>query len=275
MDGLEFLHSLGFRAKIPPLIREQQDYLAGTDQERAYVLHQLFLDPEVAAIMAVRGGFGSLRILPLLDMDLIRQHPKIVVGFSDITVLLSAITGLCRMVTFHGPMLTTLAKCDADSRTALINALTGPEPIVYQLRGLEILRSGMATGRLLGGNLTNLVHLIATPYEISWQDAILFLEDIGEAPYRLDRMLTHLAAAGRLAGLRGLILGSFTDCGDKERLWERALELIGDQGIPVWANFPAGHGTGNQVLPLGLEVEMDSNQGRLRFLSPGVRWSVI
>lgn len=271
-SGVEILSRLGFKVKIPPQILERDGYLAGEDPRRAATLHELFVDQEVKAIMAVRGGYGCLRLLPFLDKDLIRSHPKIVIGFSDITVLLTVLLKACRLVTFHGPALTTLSKTDEASLASFFEVLTNPSPFTFRSHDLQVLRpgSGRARGPLLGGNLTNLIHLLATPYELDWRNAILFIEDVGEAPYRLDRALTHLAAAGKLHGLAGLLLGSFANCGDVELTWKRVLELVGDYDFPVWANFPTGHEAGNYLLPLGVEAEMDGQDGSLRILEPCV-----
>ena len=264
--GLKILHELGFKTRYQNDILRHHDYLAGTDQERLAELHELWRDPEVKAILAVRGGYGCLRLLPGLDFALIRQQPKILIGFSDLTVLLSAIRQQTGLITFHGPMLTTLPRSDRDSREAFFNLLTGrPRPEI-KIKRLEILKSGQARGRLLPGNLTSLVDLIGTPWEPDWRDTIVVLEDIGEAPYRIDRLLTHLRAAGRLEQIAGLILGDFDQCGDVELIWQRTLELLTHQPIPVWANFPCGHGSRNQILPVGAEAYFDSSASSLTIL---------
>ncbi len=266
--GLKILADLGFKTRYRSDILRHDDYLAGTDQERLAELHELWRDPEVQAILAVRGGYGCLRLLPDLDFALIRQQPKILIGFSDLTVLLSAIRQKTGLITFHGPMLTTLARSDRDSQEAFFDLLTGRTRPEIKSKGLEILRGGQAQGNLLPGNLTSLVHLLGTPWEPQWRDAILVLEDIGEAPYRIDRLLTHLWAAGRLEQIAGLILGDFDQCGEKEIIWQRALDLLAHHPIPIWANFPCGHGSRNRILPLGAEVQLDSAAGRLVFPQP-------
>lgn len=269
--GVKLLSEMGFQIKFDKDIAKRNNgYLSASDEQRASEFHDLWRDPEVNGILAVRGGYGSLRMLPYLDMNLIRQFPKIFVGFSDISVLLTAILKNTGLVTFHGPMLTTLDKIDKFSIEAFINTLSGKQPDTIKPKGLEILISGNAQGKLLGGNLTNLAHLVATPYEVSWEDTILFLEDVGEDPYRVDRMLTHLKEAGRLDNISGLILGSFKNCGDVEQIWHRSIELLGDKKIPIWANFPAGHGAKNYILPLGIEAEIDSQTGKLYFSEPSL-----
>ncbi len=263
--GVRLLQEMGFKVKFNRNITRRDNYLAGADQVRVVEFHDLWRDPEVKVVLAARGGYGSLRMLPHLDMNLIRKHPKIFVGFSDITVLLTAIYKKTGLVTFHGPMVSTLAKIDKLYLEAFFEILTGRQPENFKPKDLEILRAGNAKGRLVGGNLTNLAHLVATPHELDWQGAVLFLEDVGEDTYRIDRMLTHLHAAGRLQHISGLILGHFTECGDQEKIWSRALELLADSSIPIWANFPCGHGPQNHILPLGIEAKMDSNAGKLHF----------
>lgn len=266
--GLKILTDLGFKTRYQNNILRHNSYLAGTDQERLTELHELWRDPEVKAIMAVRGGYGCLRLLPELDFALIRRQPKMLMGFSDLTTLLTAISRQTGLITFHGPMLTTLPRSDQDSREAFFNLLTGRATPKLKVKGLEILKSGQKSGRLLPGNLTSLVHLLGTPWEPEWRDAILVLEDIGEAPYRIDRMLTHLAAAGRLEQIAGLILGDFDQCGEVEPIWERAIELLTHRDIPIWANFPCGHGARNLSLPVGAEAQLDSSSGSMIFPQP-------
>lgn len=266
--GLKILTGLGFKTRYRADILQHNGYLAGTDQERLAELHELWRDPEVQAILAVRGGYGCLRLLPDLDFALIREHPKMLIGFSDLTVLLSAIRQQTGLITFHGPMLTTLAKSDRDSQEAFFNLLTGRSIPELKVKGLEILKGGQARGNLLPGNLTSLVHLLGTPWEPDWRDAILVLEDIGEAPYRIDRLLTHLWAAGRLEQIAGLILGDFDQCGEREAIWQRALDLLAHHPIPIWANFPCGHGSRNRILPVGVETQLDSSTGSLSILEP-------
>ena len=264
--GLKILTDLGFKTRYRNDILRHNDFLAGTDQERLAELHELWRDPEVKAILAVRGGYGCLRLLPDLDFSLIREQPKMLIGFSDLTVLLSAIQQKTGLITFHGPMLSTLARSDRDSQEAFFDLLTGRPRPENKIKGLEILKGGQTSGRLLPGNLTSLVHLLGTPFEPEWRDTILVLEDIGEAPYRIDRLLTHLWAAGRLERITGLILGDFDQCGERETIWQRVLDLLAHRTIPIWANFPCGHGSRNLILPVGAEARLDSTAGRLSLL---------
>ncbi|MBU0483845.1 MAG: LD-carboxypeptidase [Proteobacteria bacterium] len=273
--GAKILAEMGFRIKSSRNLRATDHYLAGSDQQRATDFCDLWQDPKVKAIMAVRGGYGSIRMLPMVKMDLVRQNPKIFIGFSDVSVLLNNIFTATGVITFHGPMLTTLPRSDQDSLQSLFDLLTRPPLTKIKPSKLEIITPGKAQGILLGGNLTTLSQLLATPYEQPWQDIILFIEDVGEAPYRIDRMLTQLKESGRLDKLSGLIMGSFYDGGnsardDTELIWQRAKELSEDK-FPVWANFPIGHTARNQIIPIGIRAEMDSDHRTLHFKEPATR----
>jgi len=213
-----------------------------------------------------------MRMLDLIDMKQIRKNPKILIGFSDLTVLLAAIYKETGLVSYHGPVVTTLASINKQSQTSFFNVLKGNAPDQIKPSRVKILKEGRTKGILLGGNLTTLVHMIATPYEIPWSDAILFIEDIGESPYRLDRLLTHLSRANRLQKIQGLILGTFSDDEKKEKghmkktVQNRVLDLLAGLDIPIWSDFPVGHGRRNLTLPVGVEAMMDSDAGLLRFL---------
>lgn len=267
--GIQWLKDAGLRVVCPTDIRRRQNYLAGTDDRRLKELHSCFSDENIKAIMAVRGGFGSARLLPLLDFELLKKNPKILLGFSDLTALLNAISSRTGLITWHGPMLSTIIRAGRPALDNCLMALTPRQPAPLKVKGLEILRPGQGAGRLMGGNLTTLVHLLATPYEPDWRQTILFIEDINEPAYRVDRLLTHLHQAGRLEQAAGLILGGFLNndlrsLADIELIWQRALELTGDR-VPVWANFPVSHGADNVMLPVGASVLMDSGAGVLRF----------
>lgn len=263
-SGVKLLKELGFDLRLQRgLEARNHGYLAGHDDERAKEIMDLWRDPEVKGLVAARGGYGCLRLLDLLDFGLIAAMPKRLIGFSDLTTLHAAILKKTNQLSLHGPMVATLAKSDQASVDSFVQALTNRLAEAIKPAGLEILRGENATGPLIGGNLTNLAHLIATPWEPEWQGAILLLEDIGEAPYRIDRLLHHLKSSGRLDQVAGLVLGTFTDCGDAETIWNLALDLTKDRRIPVWANFPSGHDNRNLTLPLGADVTLDSNKGTL------------
>jgi muramoyltetrapeptide carboxypeptidase len=271
-SGLRILEKNGFRVKYNPALLNARGYLAGSDEERAIEFNKLWSEPEIKALVAARGGYGCMRMLDLIDMTLIRKNPKILIGFSDLTVLLAAIYKKTRLVTYHGPVVTTLASINKQSQTSFFNILQGKVPALIKSPSIKILKKGTAKGILLGGNLTTLAHMIGTPYEFAWDNAILFMEDIGETPYRLDRFLTHLDLANRLQKIQGLILGSFSDDNRKKnRAMQRAVhkrvaELLQETDIPIWANFPVGHANQNLTLPFGAEVEMDSSKNMLKFI---------
>jgi len=270
--GIRLLEDMGFRVKSFRQPGSNNEYLAATDQERVNELHRLWADDEVHALMAIRGGYGCLRMVQSLDMDLPAMTPKMLIGFSDITVLLNAVCQQAAIMTIHGPVVSSLVRSDHESRQAFFSLLTG-HLTEYHLSGrLETIKDGTARGILRGGNLTTLVHMIGTPWEIPWQNSLLVLEDTGEAMYRLDRMLTQLYHGGKLQRLAGLILGTFDTRIDEDRaeirlheqLFNRVLELTTEFDYPVWGKFPIGHGQQNTSLPLGMEATMDSAAGRLR-----------
>ncbi|NOQ45554.1 MAG: LD-carboxypeptidase [Desulfobulbaceae bacterium] len=270
--GIRVLRDAGFLVEMFEQPQSVDGYLAAPDDERVRNMHTLWADDRVKALMVIRGGFGCLRLVDKLDMELFHSRPKFLIGFSDVTVLHSGIRQYAGLVTIHGPMLTTLGMADQQSVHYFFSVITGRWEEYAQLRNLEILQGGTGRGVLAGGNLTTLVHLIGTPWEIPWEDSILVLEDTGESMYRLDRMLTQLACSGKLDRLRGLILGGF-DNGNEDRLenlrlqeqvWERVLELLPHAPYPIWANFPVGHGRQNLALPMGIEATMDGRAGVLR-----------
>jgi muramoyltetrapeptide carboxypeptidase len=267
--GLALLESFGFRVKIDIGVTCKAGYLSGTDAQRTSCFQDAWSDPNIKAIVAARGGFGSMRMLSSIDMALLRNNPKRLIGFSDLTCLLTAMLAGTNLVGFHGPMVATLAKSDQSSIESFFAALTEKWPQPLHLPEVEIIKSGKAAGRLLGGNLTTLAHLIGTRFEPPWRNTILFLEDVGEALYRVDRLLTHLKEAGCLGGISGLILGSFEKCGDYDLIISRAGELLYDLNIPIWANFPVGHGECNRTLPVGIHAVMDSESRRILYNNSG------
>ncbi len=261
--GRRILHQMGFSTVCRPDLPAPGHYLAAQDEERAAELMEMWRDPTVRALIAARGGYGCLRLLPLLDFDLLRRQPKLLIGFSDITILHSIIQQRCGLVSLHGPVVASLADEDTDGLRHFHATLTRSAPPPIRVNNLRVLRAGTARGVLLGGNLASICSLIGTPFEPDFHNAILLLEDVGESDYRLDRLLTQLHLAGKLAEPSGVILGSFTEGGDPQTAWSRVLECTAD--VPVWANFPVGHSRRNLSLPLGLPVVMDSATATLLF----------
>jgi muramoyltetrapeptide carboxypeptidase len=266
--GLERLEELGFRVRTPRRIFQQEDYLAGSDENRALTLNRLLADPEVKAVMAARGGYGSMRILDRIDLAAVRAHPKIIIGFSDITALLLGLVKRTGLVCFHGPVVTSLADVDVESVRHLERLLTGQQVFPLPLDKDRILRPGRAVGPLLGGNLTLLVHLLATGWKPELTGAILFLEDTGEAPYRLDRMLVALKMSGVLERCAGVLLGHFEDCGTEDEIRSVLGRTLGDFPGPVAAGFPAGHGVTNLTLPVGPRAVLDTDNHLLDMIEP-------
>ncbi len=272
--GVKILTDTGFKIKTTGnYLSKNNEYLAATDSERAKNLLSLWEDDEVKAIMAIRGGFGSIRLMPFLDFSIIKQNPKLLIGFSDVTALLSALMKQANIISCHGPVVTSLCKNNQESLASFFSFITGAQQETFKPNDLEILRAAETTsGTLAGGNLTTLMHLIETPWDFSCENTVLFLEDTNELPYKLDRMLTHLAYTGRLSKLKGLILGSFDNGWEdrlqairmQEQLWTRVLELCSQSTYPIWGNFPVGHLEKNITLPIGMTVSMDSSAGSLK-----------
>ena len=253
--------------------------VGATSAERAADINAAFADPEVKGIFCLRGGYGSCRILPLLDYAAIRANPKVFLGYSDITALHLALNRYAGFVTFHGPMLVSdlAAGKQEPTESALFAMLEGrlgrgallTQPAAYPLATLN---GGSASGRLTGGNLSMLCATLDTPYEIDTRGTILFIEDINEAPYQIDRMLTQLRLSGKLNRLRGVLLGEFTDIGNDAaggQINEAILlplfrEIFLPLGVPVLSGWRSGHGDPNLTLPLGARVTLDADHQQIR-----------
>jgi len=264
--GLAILRGFGLVPVLSDVLLERQRYLAGGDEQRAAALMKAFVDPSVAGIVCARGGYGAMRILPHLDFAIITAHPKRLVGFSDISALLSAVGARAGLVCFHGPTLASLAAADGVTRTGLKRMLCDRPALNLSLRQGRVLVEGIAEGRLCGGNLTTLCHLVGTPFAPGFAGGILVLEDRGEAPYRIDRMLTQLRLAGVLEGVRAVVLGDFSDCGPVRGLRPVFEDRLGDLGVPVISGLKAGHGQRNFTLPLGLTARLDTGQKTLKVM---------
>jgi muramoyltetrapeptide carboxypeptidase len=275
-DGLSVLEQMGFVLQFPENLWPGQGYLADTDRRRAEEFNQAFMDEKVKAVFALRGGYGCLRMLAGIDLDLVRQRPKLLVGFSDITLLHNHLLAATGLISLHGPVLTTLSTSTPATLDRLYRCLGESWQGTSRFPRIEILRGGPEVrGTLVGGNLSSLVTLLGTSFDFSWQDHIVFLEDTNEPIYRLDRMLTQLALAGKFTGLAGILLGDFSlsdPQGDaetlrrKEWLWERVLDLTASSSVPVWAELPAGHCRENLTLPIGASTAMNSSRATLSFM---------
>lgn len=286
------LEQLGFKTRLAPNVHKRLGFLAGTDRERAADLMRMFTDRRVAAVICVRGGYGTARLLPLLDYRVIRAHAKILVGYSDITSLHCAFLTQANLITFHGPMLNSdFAEKDMPEfavqsflRTLAPDATPAAQREVsiaagYTGKTVKVLRPGIARGQLVGGNLTLLVTTIGTPWQPPFKGRILFLEDLGEEPYRMDRMLTHLLNCGLLQQVAGIAIGINKDCADpkakaakeyRQTLEDVFRERLLPLKVPVVTGLPFGHVPHNATLPVGATVTLDAKRGDLILAGPAV-----
>ena len=245
-------------------------YLAGADERRLEELTAALLDPAIKAVFCARGGYGATRLLQYLGPARLGT-PKPLVGFSDVTALHLWLQGL-GLMSIHGPVLTQLPRLPAATSERLFALLESPAPAA-SLGATDTFVPGVAEGPLLGGNLSVVTRLLGTPYLAPLDGAILLLEDVGERPYRLDRMWTHLALAGVFARVRGIALGEFKHCEEKDADYRAAdvlRELAAATGLPCAAGFPIGHGEHNDPVPLGVRVRLDAGARRLEFLEAAV-----
>lgn len=281
----ESLEALGLKVVVGEHLSDRHGYLAGADRARAADINRFFADRSIRAVLPIRGGWGSGRLLPYLDYEAIGRNPKIVLGYSDITALLLAITAKTGLVTFHGP--NGLGRWDAWSVDFVKRVLFEGEAVTFENprekgeflvqteHRTQTLVPGTATGRLLGGNLTVLTGMLGSPYLPDWDGAILFLEDVGEDLYRVDRMLTALKLAGVLPRLRGFVFGTCEECEPGEGYGSLTLEEILDDhirplGVPSWRGAMIGHRMPQFTLPVGAEVEIDAARATIRMLAPAV-----
>ncbi len=275
--GVQILHEMGFEVKFPRNFWPGHGYLADTDDNRGREFNVMYSDPEVKALIALRGGYGCIRMIGRIDLEMIRRNPKPVIGFSDITILLNYLFARTGLVSFHGPVATSLGDSSRDTLERLYLSLTGGWSHPIPAKDVEILKKGpKATAPVVGGNLASLVALLGTPYDFSWDEKIVLLEDVNEPAYKIDRMLTQLQLAGKFDRIAGLILGDFSisqhshteRLGYLEMIWNRALEILGGRSLPVWGNFPSGHCPGNLTIPLGAVAEMEGDRPMLSFITP-------
>jgi len=260
LRGARILEEMGFKVHLPEGLLNARGFLAGTDKHRAGIVNQLFADKSVEAIVCARGGYGSLRILHLLDFDTIAQNPKIFIGFSDITALLTVLFDRCGLVTFHGPVVTSLSDANETTKHSLVESVSSDHKLKVEVPEGVTVAPGSAAGILCGGNLTTLCHLVGTPFAPSFANKILLLEDRAEAPYKIDRMLMQMKLAECFQGLAGIVLGSFEHCGPIEDIINITKEIFADCQIPIMAGLDAGHGNHNLTLPMGIEATLDADR---------------
>jgi muramoyltetrapeptide carboxypeptidase len=275
--GCNALQRLGYKPFYLDSILEKNLYFAGSAERRAHELEEMFTRDDVRAIICARGGYGANYLLHTLDLEKIKAHPKIFVGYSDITSLMTYIFDAVGLVTFHGPMVTKdFAHPDGVDLGSWEAALTGVSEWALNLgpeTGARPLRAGSAEGILYGGCLSLLVASLGTPYEIHTAGTILFIEDAAEKPYQIDRMLMQLKLAGKFAGVHGIIFGEMLDCAQNRdqnyTLEEVVLRVVGDIGVPVAYGLRSGHvSRRNITLPLGVRAALDvsRNEGSVRLL---------
>lgn len=272
--AIEAVEKLGFNVVVGETCRARHGYLAGSDALRAAELNAMFKNPEIDGIFCIRGGYGATRILPMLDLEMIKSNPKVFAGYSDVTALHIVFNQQCNFVTYHTPMPSTefiKDKMDEYTWDYFIQSVTNTTWNDYYLinavgEELKTVVSGNATGKLIGGNLTLIVASLGTPYEIDLAGKILFLEDIDENVQRIDRMLTQLKLSGKLDQVAGILLGAWTDCGpmDKKNPENNlSLETVIDEiltplNVPIIMNVTCGHVLPTMSLPLGKTVTMDA-----------------
>ncbi|WP_432362507.1 S66 peptidase family protein [Sporosarcina sp. UB5] len=276
--SLAFLEQLGLKWKFGRHVKNVTGYLAGTDDERLQDLEDMFADPAISGIICAGGGYGSARYTDWLDLQLIRENPKVFWGFSDITFLHTAIGLYSNLVTFHGPMLASCVGKDTfhELSAKMFQQLFEPMELHYteEISPLKTFGKGSAQGELVGGNLSLLANTIGTKFEIDTKGKLLLIEDIGEEPYRVDGMLNQLRMAGKFADAAGIVIGDFSDAEPKKQ--QRTLSLndvfqhyLGDLRKPVVEGFKIGHCEPHFAIPLGVEAKLDADRKTLTIL-PGV-----
>lgn len=284
----ESLEGLGLKVRIGPHVMDRHGSLGGQDKDRAADINRFFADSSIKAVFPTRGGWGTSRLLPLLDYDTIRRNPKIIMGYSDITALLNGIHARTGLVTFHGPNaggrwdeysvgLVKRVLFDGEAVTMNNPKADNDHNILTQIDNrIRTITPGKATGRLLGGNLTVLTAILGSPYVPNFDDAILFLEDVDENWYRIDRMMTTLKLAGILGKVRGVIFGTCSECGPGEGFASLTPEEIfadhlAPLGVPCWQGAMIGHAQPQWTLPVGGTVTIDASAGTVTLAEAGVK----
>lgn len=282
LEGVRhLLESAGFRVEFGAHVFDRWQYLAGTDQDRAADVMEAFLDPEVAAVMCSRGGYGCPRLLPYVDLPAIVDSAKMFLGFSDITTLHVALNKL-GLATFYSPMGFTLATKRAEwTVQSFLNALLGQDPLDVDHPRATCVVAGTAQGETVGGCLVPFIDSFATPDEIHTDGKILLIEDVGERPHRVDALLTHLVRSGKIQRCAGIVVGEMTDTdalsqktpdGKLSKTYagvswrDIVTERLAPLGLPLMIDFPFGHIANMLTVPLGIQVSMDSAEGKLKLL---------
>lgn len=279
LNGIDNFKKLGFNIKLGKHVYDKYGYLSGKDADRAKDLMDMFLDPSVNLILCSRGGYGAMRILPYLDLNLIKNNPKIFCGFSDITILLNYINSKCDFITFHSPMASSDFKYAYTMEKFL-------QPLMSVINSYEIKNPAeiplysntnhIIEGTLVGGNLSLICSSLGTPYEIDTKEKILFLEEISEPPYKVDRMLTQLSLSNKLLKCSGIILGQFSDCtndnhNDSLNIQEVLEDRITKLNKPMIGNLMCGHCNPNLTLPIGSNIRLDCKNKIITVTKPVVK----
>ena len=282
----ESMEALGFNVEISNHVTAQWGYFAGEDKLRADEVNKMFADPNIDGIVCARGGWGCSRILPYLDYEMIAQNPKVIIGYSDVTSLLLALYAKTGLVTFHGPVGTSEWKDFSVNyfKSILMEGgkveMTNPQKVEDTLTQIDdrvtTIRKGTAQGPLLGGNLTVLTTIIGSDFLPEWDDAILFLEDVNEGIYRVDRMLTQMKLAGILDQLNGFVFGKCTECGPGSGYGSFTMDQVFDHhieplNIPAWSGAMIGHISEKFTVPIGIQARIDAAKGTIKMLEPAVQ----
>jgi len=273
LAGCDRLRQMGYEPVYSQNIFDRDIYFAGTAERRTHEFHEFWRRDDIAALICVRGGYGSNYLLEKLDYSMIAKRPKILLGCSDVTSLISAINDRTGLVGFHGPMVARDIADGTFDPSSWKNALESAANWSVPTSGVEVLRTGQAVGRLYGGCLSMLVASLGTPYEIQTDDAILFIEDIAEKPYRLDRMLMQLRLAGKLEKASGFVFGEMLDClppqGETYTLQQVIMRVLAPYNVPIVYGLKSGHvSSGNVTLPIGVQagLKADGADASLRIL---------
>lgn len=273
----ENLAEMGFKSTFTEKILEKKGYLAGSDEIRINDLHEAFNNENADAILCIRGGYGCSRIIDQIDYELIKKHPKIFIGYSDITALLNAIWQKTGLITFHGVVGTSAFT--PYTRQQFENIVTN-QSSKYQINtkqpdDLNIIHEGKCNGQLVGGNLSIIISLIGTPYEINFENKILFIEEVNEAPYKIDRMLTQLLLNGNIKNAAGIILGKFNGCDidhaeitvnnslSLNEIFDNRLKKL---SIPVLSGFSFGHVMDQALFPIGIKAGFDTADAKIQII---------
>ncbi len=263
--GVKVLESMGFSVRMSKEIYQKKRYLAGDDTLRVKVIEELFVDPQVDGIICARGGFGAMRLLELLDWNRIRENPKPFIGFSDATALLSVMIKNTGQAVIHGPTVLSLAKANQETKDSFLETVQGECKKIDIVQGLTLV-GGKCHGVLMGGNIATLSHLVGTFYQPAFSGAVVFLEDVGEPAYKIDRMLTQMKMAGLFDGLAGVITGSFENCAQPEYINEIIIDIFKNDQVPVLTGLESGHGSTNLSLYMGIPVELDADAQKLSWI---------